>query len=427
MIFFNVDERISVVHKRYSVFFSFGTMLGFSFCFLFCMGNDCVWGRGFSDGLIEDVNQTSIPTPSSGATWRDASEERAIDSANDSDSLPVKSNNGNETFTGPKTTRFSYELNQLPSQDGQFWIVYDVSPYTERFANLAEPQNSIVDWIMFDSGKDFWRKEPFCVLSASRERLYVYHNANVQRYVSNIVDRFIDPSKQDVSFSIKVIALQSPEWRLKELQKLSPTSVSIDGTGADVQGWLTEHENMAKITANLERRSDYVLLNGTQKSTPNGKTYGWTSAAPQKIFARDYQLDANSANGYSADKSVVDEGYRIETTPLLSTTGETVEVGFRYNATVVQKTKTFSMRVPTASAPRQQLEVQRPEIVSCDFRGRIAVPRSKAAIVDLGMVPLNLTKKANETSGTGFMESVSNIVSSKSAYYNVLILIDSDN
>ncbi len=391
-------------------------------CFFLCVSSLFLWGVIFFSsydsfsGLDKKVSAQEFGEEhGNGATWREPTEQEP-----DLNSNPER-NEGNQI--GPKNTRYSYELAKLPSQDGQFWVVYDILPYAERFASLNEPQNSIVNWILFDSGESFWRKEPFCVLSATRERLYVYHNSNVQRYVSNIVDRFLDPTKHNASFSINIVALQAPEWRLRVTQYLTSTAVTIKGNGVDVQGWLVSNDDIAKVMSEVAKRSDYISINEKQSLVPNGATFGWASTSPRKTFSRDYQLDSSFATGYAADVSSVDEGYSIEATPLLSTTGDSLEVGFQYNSTVVEKMKSFSMHVPTPSAPRQQLEIQRPEIVSCDIRGRISIPRSKSAIIDLGMVPLALNKKGNGESNGGLMGSVSNMFS-KSAFYDVLLIIN---
>ncbi len=358
-----------------------------------------------------------------GATWREPS--GIIDAGLSTSSVSTDTRQSSERFVGPKTTRFSYELNSLPNQNGQFWIVYDITPFTERFSSTTEPQKSIVEWIRFDSGKDFWHKEPFCILSASRERLYVYHNADVQQYVSNVVDRFIDPTKSVFTCSIRVVAVQSPEWRLRAIQYLTPASLRLEGNGVDAQGWIVERDHLKKIIGDLEKRSDYLELNDSGSKVPNGNTFGWAAAAPRKTLARDYRIDLEATSGYRADVSSIDEGYRVEATPLLSIGGETLEVTFRYNATVVERTKTFGMRVPTTTSPRQQLEVERPHIVSCDVCGKISFPRTKSFIVDLGMVPLTGAKKINDSKG-GVAESVSNFVGVKTSFYDVLIIFDSD-
>ena len=387
----------------------------------------CIAYCGFAQNCFSDEPENQ------GATWRDAGE-----SDDGGASVPLRANPGenvasasNSTtavvtdsggFQGPKTTRYSLELAKLPNSEDQFWVVYDIAPYTERFPNLTSPQDSIVDWILFDSGDDFWRREPFSVLNASRDRLYVYHSDKVQRYVSNIVDRFIDPSKRSSSFRIQVVAFHSPDWRARVSQYLSPLKTTTVGNGLDVQSWLVDRSNFEKTMSELERRSDYTLINSVKNIVPNGEAFGWAAASPRKEYNRDYRIDSNSVAGYSTDTASVDEGFRIETTPLLSTTGETLEIMFRYRSTVVDRTKTFGLRVPTPAAPRQQLNVEKPMIISCDFRGKVAFERSHCAIIDLGMTPFTLPKK-NGASETGLVETMSNLVAPKTVFYDVLLII----
>jgi len=268
----------------------------------------------------------------------------------------------NVRFDGPRTTNYSLEF-ELPKSDGQFWAMYDVAGYSERFPNLSSPQNAIVDWIMFDAGDDFWRREPFSAFSASRDRLYVYHNEPVQRYVSNVVDRFLDPTRRNVAFSIRVVAVRTPDWRSRVAQSLTPLRPIVVGNGADPQGWLVEKAELEKVYAEIKKRSDFVLLNSARGVVPNAETFGLASVAPKRELTRDVRLDSSAPAGYVSDVAAVDEGFRFEATPLLSTTGETLETLVRYRATVVEKTATFGMRVPTETAPRQRLEVERPSIV----------------------------------------------------------------
>ncbi|MDO5309095.1 MAG: hypothetical protein Q4G03_06330 [Planctomycetia bacterium] len=368
---------------------------------------------------------SNIASSPAGATWRDSNTGDTTQSQGNrsaSSSTDATGATTEEGFVGPRTTRYSLELTKLPDSQGQFWVVYDIAPYCERFPNVSEPQRSILDWILLDSGEEFWHKDPFCVLSATRERLYVYHTEKVQQYVANIVDRFLDVDKRATSFAIKVVVLQSPEWRMRVSQYLSTTHTTVVGNGADVQSWLLDQGDMAKVQSDLQRRSDYVLLNSVNNVVPNGETFGWAAAAPRRAYTRDYLLDSSVAAGYVSDVASVDQGFRIETTPLLSTTGEVLETSFRYRCTVVEKWRALAMRVPTPAAPRQQLNVEKPSIVSCDFRGKISIPQGKCAIIDLGMVPMVLPKK--ETESNGIMDSVTNLTAKKGVYYDVLILIE---
>jgi hypothetical protein len=299
--------------------------------------------------------------------------------------------------------------------------MYDVAAYSERFPNLSAPQNAIVDWIMFEAGDDFWRREPFSAFSASRDRLYVYHNESVQRYVANVVDRFLDPTRRNAAFSIRVVAVRSPDWRSRFSQSLTPLRPTVLGDDADPQGWLVEKAELEKIYADIKKRSDFVLLNSARGVVSNAETFGLASVAPKRELVRDVRLDSSSPSGYVSDVAAVDEGFRFEATPLLSTNGETLETLVRYRATVVEKTATFGMRVPTSTAPRQRLEVERPSIVSCDVRAKLAFPRTKGAILDLGAVPMILPKAAESS---GIVGSVSRFVAPQSAFYNVVVFLE---
>ena len=179
-------------------------------------------------------------------------------------------------FVGPRTTNYSLEF-ELPKNDGQFWAMYDVSAYSERFPNLSTPQNAIVEWIRFEAGDDFWRREPFSAFSASRDRLYVYHNEPVQRYVANVVDRFLDPTRRNVSISIRVVAVKTPDWRSRVASRLTPLRPTVVGNGADPQGWLVEKAELEKVYAEIKKRSDFILLNSARAVTPNAETLGVSS------------------------------------------------------------------------------------------------------------------------------------------------------
>ncbi len=395
------DERRNGVWRRRAVAFALGAAaIGGVFSASEVGAQDAV--EAASDSVWKNAENGSNVVVDDAATGAAFEDEGALE---------------NVRFDGPRTTNYSLEF-ELPKSDGQFWAMYDVAGYSERFPNLSSPQNAIVDWIMFDAGDDFWRREPFSAFSASRDRLYVYHNEPVQRYVSNVVDRFLDPTRRNVAFSIRVVAVRTPDWRSRVAQSLTPLRPTVVGNGADPQGWLAEKAELEKVYAEIKKRSDFVLLNSARGVVPNAETFGLASVAPKRELVRDVRLDSSAPAGYVSDVAAVDEGFRFEATPLLSTTGETLETLVRYRATVVEKTATFGMRVPTETAPRQRLEVERPAIVSCDVRAKLAFPRTKGAILDLGAVPMVLPKTAE--SG-GIVGSVSRFVAPQSAFYNVVV------
>jgi hypothetical protein len=390
-------------------------------------------GAALLSGVFSAFEARAQDAAASEAGWKNAENgsnvESGTNAANDGETSAVgaafESDVAPESvgFVGPRTTSYSLEF-ELPKGDGQFWAMYDVAPYSERFPNLASPQNAIVDWIMFEAGDDFWRCEPFSAFSASRDRLYVYHNESVQRYVANVVDRFLDPTRRNVSFSIRVVAVKTPDWRSRFASRLTPLRPVVVGNGVDPQGWLVEKAELEKVYAEMKKRADFVLLNPARSATPNAETLGVASVAPKRELVRDVRLDSSAPAGYVSDVAAIDEGFRFEATPLLSTNGETFETLVRYRATVVEKTAKFGMRVPTSTAPRQRLEVERPSIVSCDVRVKLAFPRTKGAILDLGAVPMILPKGAE---ASGIVESVSRFVAPQTAFYNVVVFLEEAN
>ena len=59
--------------------------------------------------------------------------------------------------------------------------------------------------------------------------------------------------------------------------------------------------------------------------------------------------------------------------------------------------------------------------MSCDIKGKVSIPRTKGAIIDLGLVPIILPKKEEESQSV--LESVSEFITTKAVFYDVLIFI----
>ncbi|MBR5627454.1 MAG: hypothetical protein IKW74_07530, partial [Thermoguttaceae bacterium] len=321
-------------------------------------------------------------------------------------------------YTGAKTVKFEKGPIDLPVDSGQFWVTYEILPYTNQYPTLTRPQQTIIDWILADTGENFWHQEPMGILTADREKLYVYHNASVQQYVSNVLDRFVDPKKKTELFRIRIIALRNPDWRVRLTSWLRPYPM----TKLELQGWLISRENYGKVIQEIEKRTDFVELNAGQPSVPNGEKYGWAFAAPARQFVRDIQLTPETASGYTNEYHAVDEGCRIEVTPLLSTHGEMVEFLMNCQSTAVEKFLNYSIRVPTASAPRQQMLVEVPQTSRYQVQCKTSFPGENIFLVDLGMIPLVLQEK--QESSTRIISGISKLVTPETVFCDVLIFIE---
>ncbi|MDO4587386.1 MAG: hypothetical protein Q4C95_08820 [Planctomycetia bacterium] len=320
-----------------------------------------------------------------------------------------------ENFDGTKKTTSERGLNSLPSSNGQFWMTYDISPYTNLYPTLPKPQQTIIRWILSDLNEDFWHSEPFGIFSATRDKLYVYHNQEVQNYMANIIDRFVDPARKNEMFTVRILVLQSPDWRTRTAAYMRPYPVS----SKDVQGWIIDKTLSESFFADISRRSDFVELNAAKNNVPNGETFGWILPMPAKKYVRDIQIDPKATSGYISETSTVEEGYRIEITPLVSLDGQKLEFLFKCQSSVIEKMHSFSLKIPTQSSPRQQLTAEIPQIAHSNLTGKISFPKESVFLLNLGMIPMILT----ESTSSGFVGNFSKLISSQSVYYNVLIVI----
>lgn len=325
---------------------------------------------------------------------------------------------GQEPFTGPKIASASRAFDSLPTDAGQFWMVYDISPYTSLYPSLPNPEQTLVNWILFDTGESFWHAEPFGVFSADRNTLRVYHTEKVQRYVSNVLDRFLDPDKKNELFTVRIVTVETPDWRTKAAEWIRPYPAKAAG----ISCWTLDAADYRALSESLSRRSDYTELNASRNVVPNTETFGWVLPAPKRSYVRDIQISPSAPQGYVADSASVDEGYRIEVTPLLSTNGDLIEFFFSCQSTAIEKSLSFPLKVPTAAAPRQQLNAEVPQIASRNIKDKISFPKDKILLLDLGMIPVPPESRPDTT---GLAGSLSKVIGGKPLWRNVLIFVQS--
>ena len=117
----------------------------------------------------------------------------------------------------------------LPREHGQVWREYDIRPYTLRAAQVAKPEQAIVDWILRETGYEAWHTEPLGILSANRDTLRVYHTPEMQSMVADIVDRFVNRQSESEAFSLRVATVGNPNWRAKALPLMAAIPVQSPG------------------------------------------------------------------------------------------------------------------------------------------------------------------------------------------------------
>jgi hypothetical protein len=277
----------------------------------------------------------------------------------------------------------------LPNEQGQLWREYDISPYTVRVTSTNRPEQAIVDWILRETGYEIWHSEPLAILSATPRVLRVYHTPEMQEVVANIVDRFVSSNAETHVFGLQVVTVNHPNWRAKSHRMMTPVQVQTPG----VQAWLLEKENAAMLLADLRRRSDFREHSSPHLLVNNGQSTV-VSGTRARNYIRDVVVRPDAWPGYEPASALVDEGFSLEFSPLLSLDGTMIDATIKCNIDQVEKMVPVVLDVPTAAAPRQRTQIEVPQMAHFRFHERFRWPADKILLVGMGMVPPPLPMEA---------------------------------
>ncbi|HIQ21297.1 MAG TPA: hypothetical protein EYH34_08700 [Planctomycetes bacterium] len=280
-------------------------------------------------------------------------------------------------------TRVSTGNGRLPNEHGQLWREYDISPYTLRVDSTARPEQAVVDWILRETGYEAWHGEVVTVLSATRRRLLVYHTPQMQAIVAGVVDRFVSSQGAGQSFGLRLVTVDHPNWRAPVRRLLKPVQVQTPG----VEAWLVEKEDAAVLLDQLGRRSDYREHNSPHVVVHNGQSVV-ISATRARHYVRSVLRRPEAWPGFEPQTAVVDEGFSLEFSPLLSVDGATIDAVLRCNIDQVEKMVPVTVEVPTVVAPRQRTQIEVPQMAQFRFHERFRWPADQVLLVGLGVVPL---------------------------------------
>jgi len=284
--------------------------------------------------------------------------------------------------TRPPITRVTTGNGKLPNDGGQLWREYDISPYTLRVEATARPEQAIVDWILRETGYEVWHAEPLSILSASERVLRVYHTAQMHQVVAGIVDRFVSTEAQTQAFGVRVITLSHPNWRARAQQLMQPVGVQTPG----VQAWLLEKEGAAMLLAELRRRSDYREHSSPHLLVNNGQS-SVVSATRGRNYVRSYAVQPAAWSGLAPETGLIDEGFSLEFSPLLSVDGQIIDATIKCEIDQVEKMVPVSLDVP-GSAARQRTKIEVPQLSHFRFHERFRWPSEQVLLVGMGMVAL---------------------------------------
>lgn len=274
---------------------------------------------------------------------------------------------------------------RLPNDAGQVWREYDIRPYTQRVSGEAKPQQRVVDWILRETGYEAWHSETFGILNADRDTLTVYHTPAMQSIVTDIVDRFVNARASDRAFSMRILTVRNPDWRVKALGLMTPISVQAPG----LQGWILPKENHALLMAELGRRSDVRDYNAAGQLVPNGRSVVFSTMRPRG-YVKGIIPTAQAWPGYQPEMGQLDEGAALEFSPLLSINLDTAEAAIKLRMNQVEKMRRVSLDLPASpvagGSTGQRLQVEVPQVTMANLNERFRWPADQVLLLSMGMV-----------------------------------------
>lgn len=294
------------------------------------------------------------------------------------------------TAQGTTSARVSKGPSSLPNDQGQVMRDYDIRPYTSRAVGVAKPEQVIVDWILRETGYEAWHGEPLGMLSASNHTLRVYHTPEMHAIVTDLVDRFVNRSTENYSFTLRVATVNNPNWRSRALPLMTPVPVQSPG----VQGWIMPKENAAVLLNDLTRRGDYREYSSPQQLIPNGHNVVLSTMRPRS-YVKGVVPMPNVWPGYQPDTGQLEEGFSMEFSPLLSQDGKTADAVVKLRLQQVEKMVPIMLDVPTPVAQNQRMQVEVPQMTMANMNERFRWPADQVLILSMGVIATPAPAKGN--------------------------------
>ena len=270
----------------------------------------------------------------------------------------------------------------LPNDHGQVWREYDIRPYTLRNAQAQHPEQTIVDWVLRETGYEAWHSEPLGVLSATRETLRVYHTEQMQGIVAGILDRFVNVQGATQAFSLRIATVRNPNWRAKALPLMTPIPVQSPG----MQGWILPKENAAILLSYLTQRSDWREHSASNQLVLNGQKVQLSTMRPRSYIKGVIRTD-NAWPGFQPETGQLEEGATMEFSPLLSLDQSSADAVIKLRIHQVEKMAKVKLDIPTAVTGNQRMQVEVPQMTMANIHERFRWPADHVLLLSMGVVP----------------------------------------
>ena len=270
----------------------------------------------------------------------------------------------------------------LPTANGQQWIEYDIRPYTQNLKNVERPQQVIIDWIIRETGTDVWFNEPMGILNADRSTLRVYHNAEMQKKVAQVYEKFVNGLTEPQVYGLRMITVGNPNWRTKSTGLMRSTEVQTPG----VQAWLMPKENAAIFVAQLRTRTDVREIQAVDISMVNGQSQTLEQLRSRN-YLKEYKPNTTSAwPPFTPVSDEIQEGYKIQISPLMSLDGRSVDLMLKCEIDQVERLNNVSIDLQIPMSQPQSVQIDVPQVVSWRLHERFQWPSDQILLLSCGVV-----------------------------------------
>jgi hypothetical protein len=160
-------------------------------------------------------------------------------------------------------------------------------------------------------------------------------------------------------------------------------SVQVQAPG--VHAWLLSKENTAMLLAMLRGRSDFREVQAGDIVVHNGQTQTMEQLRSRN-YLREYQRTDQGWPPYVPVSSEIQEGYRLQFSPLLSTDGQSVDVVLKCSIDQVERLKQVSVDLPMPNGQTQSAMVNVPQLVSWRLHERFKWPTDQSLVLSCGVI-----------------------------------------
>lgn len=366
---------------------------------------------------------TSVMLAQSPGDW--SPDPAARSQSVDNESPPVA---GRREITPIGLRSGSSKRTSLSSDAGQIWREYDIRSFTDRSRSQEQPEQTIVDWILRETGTNTWFGEPMGVLSANRDTITVYHTRRVQAIVEGVIDRFLNTPSEANEVGLRLVTVDSPNWRVKAARMLTRVQTQTPG----IEAWLISRENAALLLHELGQRADYRDHSSPNLTIFNGQTHAVKGTRPRMFSAGQQTTSASPQMGR------VDEGFSLQVSPLVSREGDSIEAVIKCSVNQVEGFTPLWVSDVDQFGMLKRSQVKVPQVSSWQLHERFRWPINEVLLVSRGLVaspgPANpsplrkiLDSSSSRSNALLFLESRSEVKSAAQRRVSVASRTDPSN